>query len=125
MAPRTEINPGAQHQRRKRLWFALLIGPSAWALDSALSYLLTQRACGVQSPALLLVFSAFAVTFTIAGLVMALRAKRALPPPHAASGTTNVDPTRFLVLSAIALNAAFLLAIIAAALPRFIVDPCI
>lgn len=125
MAPRTETNPGAQHQARTRLWFALFTGPSAWALDSAVAYLLTQRACAVQSPALLLVFSALAVTLTIAGLVVALRAKHALPPRHAASGATHVAPTRFLVLSAVALNAGFLLAIIAAALPRLIIDPCI
>ena len=123
MGPTTRTEPEYPH--RIRLWFAVFVGPFAWAADSALGVVLTQRACTAQTAGFLLVFSVVALGLTFAGLVIALRADRQLRSSARNVGGRGADPGRFLALSAIALSAGFLLAIVAAAIPRFMIDPCI
>lgn len=124
MGSSSRVQPRSEHQSRLSLWFTIFVGPLAWATDSALSYSLTQQACAAQSSGFLLVFSAIAFGATMTGLLVAVRAKRTLPPRARDTDATRADPTRFLVLSGIALGAGFLLAILAAAIPRLTLDPC-
>lgn len=124
MEPSRRAERELERQGRLALWFAVFVGPLAWAVDYALSYSLTQRACAAQSADFLLVFSAIAFAAAVAGLLTALRLNRKLPPTERNSHGRRADPTRFLVLSGIALSTGFLLAILAAAIPRLIIDPC-
>ena len=123
MGPTTRTE--SEYPHRIWLWFAVFVGPFAWAADSALGVVLTQRACTAQTATFLLVFSAIALGLAFAGLVTALRANRQLRSSARNVGGSRADPSRFLALSAIALSAGFLLAIIAAAIPRFMIDPCV
>lgn len=113
-----------EHQDRTSLWLAIFVGPLTWSVDFALTYALTGRACTVQSASLLLVFSVVAFAATLAGLVTAVRATRALAPPGDA-GWTRGDPTRFMAVAGIAVSGSFLLVILAAAIPRLMVRPCV
>ena len=101
-----------------RPWFAVFVGPLSWAADFALSFSLTRQACAAHSSGSLLLFSAVAFGATLAGLMVAVRARRKL---RAAAP----DVERFLATAGIASSGGFLLAIAAAAIPRLIVDPCI
>jgi hypothetical protein len=105
---------------RKWLWFAIFVGPLAWSMDFALSYGLTGRACTVQSAGLLLVFSALALGATVTGLLAAVRATRQLE-----RADTAAEPARFMAISGVVISGGFLLAIMAAALPRLMVHPCV
>lgn len=109
--------------RQMRLWFAIFIGPTAWAADFGLSYGLTQWACAANSSRLLLVLSALALALTFGGLLAALRAQREL---QSSTGIARAaDPSRFLAISGIVLSSGSLLLIIAAAIPRLMVNLCI
>lgn len=106
-----------------RLWFAIFVGPMAWAADFGLSYGLTQWACAAGSSRLLLVFSALALAAALAGVFAALRAHRGL---SSSTGIASAaDPSRFLAISGIVLSSGSLLPIVAAAIPRFMVNLCI
>ena len=122
---RETTRPGeTEHHGRARLWFAIFVGPLTWSADFALSYALTQHACTAQSAGLLLVFSALAFGATLAGLLAAVRATRELPPSGKA-GATRTHPTRLMAHSGVAVSGGFLLVIIAAAIPRLLIDPCV
>ena len=118
----TAVQDERHDQDRTWLWFAVFVGPLAWSADFGISYALTGRACSVQSAALLLLFSAVAFAVTLWGLVTAVRAIRELP--QTADAGIRADPTRFMALSGIDLSGGFLLAIVAAAIPRLMVHPC-
>lgn len=119
----TAVQHERHHQDRTWLWFAVFVGPLAWSADFGISYALTGRACSVESAALLLLFSAVAFAVTLWGLVTAVRAIRELPQTADAGGI-RADPTRFMALSGIAVSGGFLLAIVAAGIPRLMVHPC-
>lgn len=106
-----------------RLWFAIFVGPMAWAADFGLSYGLTHWACAANASRLLLAFSALAFALAMAGLLAALRAHRELPSSTGTAGAA--DPRRFLSISGIVLSGGSLLLIIAAAIPRLMVNMCI
>ena len=122
---RQTTRPGeTEQQGRARSWFAIFVGPLTWSADFLLSFVLTRHACTVQSALLLLVFSALAFGATLAGLLVAVRATRELPPSSNADGA-RADSTRFMATAGIAVSSVFLLAIVAAAIPRFVIDPCV
>lgn len=114
----------ARHSDRRWLWFAIFVGPFSWSADFALSYGFTGRACTAQSAAPLLVFSTLAIAATLIGLVAAMRASRNLPPADD-DATARGDPTRFMAAAGIAVSGGFLLPLVAAALPRLMVHPCV
>lgn len=113
-----------EHHGRRRLWFAIFVGPLTWSADFLLSYVLTWHACSVHSAAFLLAFSALALGVTAAGLLVAVRSLRE-QQRKGNGGHTRADPTGFLARSGVATSGGFLLAILAAALPRLIIDPCV
>lgn len=123
MKPSRRGEPGLE-RRQLPLWFSVFIGPLAWAADFAIANGLTQRACAAGVSGFLFAFSAMASAAAFAGLFVALRARRTLAPPARATKARRADPSRFLALSGIVLSAGFLLAILASALPRLVVDPC-
>lgn len=130
MRPSTKDKPAVDHESDERSgrpgpWFAIFIGPLAWAADFALSLGLTPRACIVQSTALLLVFTAIALGAALAGLLVAISRWRELPSSTRRPGASRADPRRFLALSGIAVSGGFLVAILAAAIPRLLMNPCI
>lgn len=115
---------GAAHPDRRWLWFAIFVGPLSWSADFALSYGLTGRACTSESAGFLLIFSGLAIGATLTGLAAAVRASRGLPRP-VDDTSAGGEPTRFMVASGIAISGGFLLAILAAAIPRLMVPPCV
>ena len=122
---RQTTTPGeTEQQSRARIWFAIFVGPLTWSTDFLLSFVLTRHACTIQSAGFLLVFSALAFGATLAGLLVAVRARRELRPSGNVDGA-RADPTRFMGIAGIAVSGGFLLAIVAAAIPRLVIDPCI
>ena len=111
--------PRATHPSRRRIWFAVFVGPLAWSADFALSYAMTSYACSVQSTALLLAFSTVAFGASLAGLVVALRARR--DTVDSGSATTG----GFLAIAGVVSSTGFLVAIVAAAIPRLLMHPCL
>jgi hypothetical protein len=99
------------------------VGPLTWSVDFALTYVLTGYACTARSAGLLLIISALAFGATLTGLVVALRATRERPASGNVDGI-RADPTRFMAIAGVAVSGGFLLAIIAAAMPRLLIDPC-
>ena len=124
-----ELRPGTpsegERRRRRWLWLALFVGPFAWSTDFALSYGLTPRACTAQSAVLLLVFSAVALLAAATGLVVALRARREIQTAGGDTGTIQADARPFVVTGALVTSTGFILVIVAGAIPRLVLNPCI
>ena len=108
-------------------WFAVLAGPLAWATDDAVALTLTRRVCATHGAGLLLVSSAVALAVAATGLVVAVRLAKQDRQRSGQNGVSmqRTDLGRFVTLSGIAASGGFMLVIVAAALPRLLIDPCI
>lgn len=124
MEQQTTTPSETEKQSRARIWFAIFVGPLTWSADFLLSFALTAYACGAQSTGLLLVSSVLAGGATFTGLLVAVRKTRELPP-NRDFAAIRADPTRFMGIAGIVVSGGFLLAIVAGAIPRFVIDPCI
>ena len=69
--------------RNAALWFALLAGPMAWALDLDASYVLVWPAIWAQDKTALLVVTVLTLALTAAGAFVGWRQLRRLPASEA------------------------------------------
>lgn len=104
------------------LWFALFAGMAAFALEEQLSYVLTYNACSTGR--LWLVHLVTAFTLGLAGLGLFLGYAELRSVPDEKEKGRYLGRTRFLAVSAIALDIGFMIVIIATAVPKAILSPC-
>lgn len=105
------------------LWWGILIGPTAWALDQGLSYALAQHACSTGHFYVLHVTSAVMFVLALTGL---LAAWRQLGPVRNGreEGGSPVDRSWFMAWFGILMSAGFALTIIALSVPKIVLSPC-
>jgi hypothetical protein len=106
------------------LWAGILAGPVAWALDLTLSYSLVQWTCGGGHPIVLHVISLFAVAITAGGAFASWRALHSVPEGAPDDGSQPEQRGRFMALLGLSMSALFGLVVIAAAIPRWVLDAC-
>jgi NO-binding membrane sensor protein with MHYT domain len=106
------------------LWAGILIGPIAWATDFVISYAIVQHACSTGHTRLLHILTIAALLVTAAAFAIAWRSLRDIPMEAREYGGSVLDRSRFMAIGGIVLSAGFALAIVASAIPRFMLSPC-
>lgn len=111
------------HKGLMLLWFAVLIGPAALAVDELVSYVLVKPVCFANARFVLTALNGVALALAATG---ALTARACLSKLRDASGdgAHPADRSYFIALVAIALNALTGLVIIFATIPHFVLSPC-
>jgi hypothetical protein len=127
LTSRTSQPPG-------QLWFGILGGPFAWALQGLLGWFVAAGGCGHANPSLRwmtdagvraseLTITVIALLIAVAALGVGLRAWRGSADRSLAAVHARVRPD-FVAASALLVSAVFLLAIAWAGLAAFILPAC-
>ncbi len=101
------------------LWYGVLVGPGAWALDEGLSYAITQHACSTGQYYILHVISVICFLLAATGI-----AAGALERMAAQKAGSVRDRSLFMAHLGIVTSLTFALVIVALAVPRWILTPC-
>jgi hypothetical protein len=102
------------------LWYGVLAGPFAWALDLEASYMMVQTACDTGRPLLLHLASLATFLACLAGLAVSWRAWVRLQGGELSTsrGTSTGSRQRFLAASGMVLSTGFALVIVATEIPN-------
>lgn len=109
--------------RDAELWWAILIGPAAWALDQGISYAIDQHACSTGH---FYVLHVATICFGLLGLSGAAIGWRQLSRHRGGNeeGGSTRDRSWFMALLGILLSIEFTIVILAMAVPKIILSPC-
>jgi hypothetical protein len=105
------------------LWWGILIGPAAWALDQGISYSMEQHACSTGH---FYVLHVCTIVFVLLALTGALAGCRQMAKNRNGNeeGGSPRDRSWFMALLGMLLSAGFAMVIIALAVPKIILSPC-
>jgi hypothetical protein len=107
-----------------RLRVSLLLAFLALGFHFGASYLLRGHACRSQSLFALHIVALVCLSAAAVGLLLAIAVLRSLPHEKDEEGGKPHDRAHFQALLAIGFNAAFMVAILAIAIPAWVLDPC-
>lgn len=107
-----------------RLWTGVLAGPVAWLLNLLLSYLLTDWSCNHGHAVVIHLVNVVTLLAALAGTVVAWSAWRMAEPSKSTGAAPPPGRVRFMALAGLILGIVFALAIVAQAIPPFILGPC-
>lgn len=107
------------------LWFGLLAGPAAWFLHLNISYSLVRLVCSSGQSWLLHFTTLATVLLAAAGIWVAWGSWKRVGQPGVTKGAGTLGRSRFLALSGIGLSGFFLLIILLAWIPDFLLHPCV
>jgi hypothetical protein len=105
------------------LWTGILAGPVAWAIDLEASYALVRWTCATRRVEVLHAISLLALLITAGGIAIswiALQHTRQL----SAKGDDEIVRARFMAILGLSTGVLFVAAIIAGAIPRWVLDAC-
>jgi hypothetical protein len=105
------------------LWFALLAGPVAWALDELISYAAVKPVCFADARFTLTAINGGALVLVAAGALVAASCLSRLKE-SSGDGGRRVDRSYFMAIGALGLHALFALLIVFATIPQFVLSPC-
>jgi hypothetical protein len=105
------------------LWYSILIGPFAWAVDEQLAYSLVYHSCSTGHYYLMHVIG---VACILLGLSGALVGALALARTRDATldGGRVADRSRFMAMLGISASVGSVVLMIAQSVPRFMLSPC-
>lgn len=112
------------------LWTGILAGPVAWACDLEASYALVHWTCATQQWRVLHAITLLSLIVTAGGVAIAWmswqHAISADRQPAAPGGPVRDERSRARFMAALGLSAGalFMLAILAGAIPRWVLDAC-
>ena len=106
------------------VWWGICAGPLAWAIDLGFSYVLQQHSCSTGHHYILHVITVICGLIALSGSVAGLSAWKGLPEDASDKGVRPADRTHFQVLFGIVFSLAFTVVVIAGAVPRWILHPC-
>ena len=106
-----------------RLWAGVLLAPLAWTAHLGAAYAMSAAVCSPPASWPFLLLSAAALGVALAGGAIAwgVRDRTADEPEDAPTARAR---GRFMTLAGILLSAMFSLAILAQAIPIFVLEPC-
>jgi RsiW-degrading membrane proteinase PrsW (M82 family) len=104
-------------------FYALLIGPFAWAGDLGCSYAFVYHACSTGHHYVLHVITGLALLFALTGAFVGWHEFRAFRDGHEEGGSP-LDRSYFMAVLGIASGLGFALVIVATAVPKFVFSPC-
>ena len=105
------------------LWFAVLAGPIAWAMNQELSYLFVPWACATGTRLMLHVVTIAALLLSLAGSVVGWQSWRKSGDSDDAAGSA-IGRSRFMALGGMTLSVMFAVVILAQGFPSFLLSPC-
>ena len=105
------------------LWTSILAGPIAWACDLEISYALVKWTCNAQRMSILHLVSLLALIVTASGMAMAWIALQRTRE-FSTDGGEERARARFMALLGLSAGFLFACAILAAAIPRWVLDAC-
>jgi ABC-type dipeptide/oligopeptide/nickel transport system permease subunit len=103
---------------------SLLCGFIALACQLILNYVLRAHACYAHSTTILHAVTACALALVFVGLLLGFAVLRSLPAEKDEEGGKPHDRAHFQALLAFGFNSGFAVAIIALAIPAWLVPPC-
>jgi hypothetical protein len=118
--PRTEI-PGAR--QIAALWAGILVAPAAFAANLQLGYLLVHPGCLENDTPPLHVVQILCLAAALGGGLIAWRALRRERAGIGEAGERR-DRSRFMALLGVSMSVLFALAIVAQAVPSFVLYEC-
>lgn len=108
------------------IWAMLACGPLAWALDLAVSYPAVRHACVTGEHWILHLVTGGAWAFSVAGVLFARHAlKTQFPADALRSGPRVIDRSYFLTWLALGLCMGFTIVVLAIAVPKWVIGPCL
>jgi hypothetical protein len=109
--------------RDAELWWSILIGPTAWALDQGISYSIDQHACSTGHFYLLHVITAVFIVLALTGAFVGWRQLSKHRGGNDDGGSIR-DRSWFMALLGILLSVEFAIVIVAMMVPKLILSPC-
>jgi hypothetical protein len=106
------------------LWIAILAGPAAWAFDLCVSYALVKWTCLSQREAVLHLMTLGSLALVTGGAVVSWFALRRTASNLPTDGGDPRQRARFMAILGLTSSALFALAIVAGAVPRWVLDAC-
>ncbi|HEX8925185.1 MAG TPA: hypothetical protein VF786_05305 [Terriglobales bacterium] len=106
------------------LWAGILAGPLAWGFDLGTSYAVTQHVCSTGHYYLLHLICVVALVFALAGFFSARTAYREIPAEADHEQGGLLGHSKFLALCGQASSLTFAVVVIAGAVPRWVLPPC-
>jgi hypothetical protein len=106
------------------LWAGILAGPLAWAFDLQTTYALVHRACATQDVLLLRGITVVSLACVGAGSVAAWNALSRTANDVPSAGGLPRQRARFMAILGLSMCAFSALAIVALALPRWMLNAC-
>jgi hypothetical protein len=107
------------------LWTGILAGPTAWAFDLGVSYALVKAACDGGHVELLRLITPASLLVVAAGAAISWGAIARTRMDEASGGGRPRERAHFMAVLGLTANAFFALAILALAIPRWVlVDAC-
>ncbi len=105
------------------LWSALVVGPLAWLIALEANYAFVHLACVSRTKLILFIVGILAFGATLAGVVVAWRARPAVGSGPATTGVPTESP-HFMMHAGLWLSAFFVIVMIAGALPIAMLPVC-
>ncbi len=106
------------------LWWGVLAGPIAWALEEPINYSLVKHACAEGHRTSLFVVTTLAALMCISGFWTAWRLHAQLPANAELAGAGVFDRAFFMARVGMVLSAFVLLLVLASLVPQFVLSPC-
>lgn len=106
------------------IWCAMFAGPFAWACDLGFSYVLEQHACSTGHHYVLHLITVVCALIALAGFAAGFAAYKRVPAEAEDHGMRPMDRTHFQTLFGMIFSLAFMVVIVAEAVPRWILHPC-
>lgn len=104
--------------------YGVLGAPIAWAAEFTVSYMTTQHACSTGAFWLLKVLSLVSLLIALTAVAVAFRTYQSAPKTVPQDSGTGVGRSLFMGVLGLMVSTFFTLAILAEAVPRFILTPC-
>jgi len=104
------------------LWTGILAGPIAWAFDLETSYALVHWTCATQQRHLLHAITLFSLIVTAGGVAISWMSWQ--QARTASADQDEIGRARFMAMLGLSAGALFTLAILASAIPRWMLDAC-
>jgi hypothetical protein len=106
------------------LWTGILAGPLAWAFDLGVSYALVKWTCVTNREAVLHLVTLASLVVVAGGAVVSWLARRRTAADLPTDGGTPRQRAHFMVILGLTSSALFALAIVAIAIPLWVLDAC-
>jgi signal transduction histidine kinase len=106
------------------LWWGVLAGPIAFAADEVLSYAIVQHSCSTGYRLLLHFYTISAILVCISGFLSALWCYNKIPRDAGTEAASVASRSRWMAIYGFAASIAFVIVIIALAIPKWALSPC-